>query len=149
MFIRKNVDPEGQLDLLNNDASFKTAETTEEKNVVEEIHYKRKKRTGYKAELTQSLPVKEIHCELTGEYCTCDWCNSQLRPIGKSYVREEVVFVPATMYKKAYYQHAYECTRCKKDGKDVIQMAQFRNNRSRIVWIHHRCWHNCFIKRLN
>lgn len=78
---------------------------------------------GYKAELTKHLPVKEIHCELNGEDCTCDWCNAELRHIGKSYVHEEVVFVPATMYKKVYYQHSYECPSCKVDGEDAIKKA--------------------------
>ena len=119
----KSVDLDGQLDLFHDDASFKTAETTEEKTVVEEIHYKRTKRVGYKAELTKHLPIKEIHCKLDGKDCTCDWCTSDLRPIGKSYVREEVVFVPATMYKKVYYQHAYECPTCKQDGEDFIKKA--------------------------
>jgi transposase len=119
----KSVDLEGQLDLFKDDESFKTAETTEEKTIVEEIQYKRKKRVGYKATLTKHLPIKEIHCELNGADCVCDWCNSELRHIGKSYVHEEVVFVPATMYKKVYYQHAYECPTCKSDGEDVIKKA--------------------------
>jgi transposase len=93
----KSVDLEGQLDLFKYDASFTTAETTEEKTIVEEIQYKRKKRVGYKATLTKHLPIKEIHCELNGADCVCDWCNSELRHIGKSYVYEEFVFVPATM----------------------------------------------------
>lgn len=36
---------------------------------------------------------------------------------------EEVVFVPATMYKKVYYQHHYECPTCKSDGADAIKKA--------------------------
>lgn len=119
----KSVDLDGQLDLFQDDTTFMTAETTEEKTIVEEINYKRKKHAGYKAALTKNLPIKEIHCELSGADCTCDWCNSELRHIGKSYVREEVVFVPATMYKKVYYQHAYECPTCKSDGEDMIKKA--------------------------
>lgn len=118
----KNID-EKQLDLFDDDSSFNLAETTEEKTEVEDITYRRKKRTGYKAKLTEHLPVKEIHCELIGEECKCDWCNTSLKHIGKKYVHEEVIFVPATMYKKVYFQHSYECSTCKSDGFDSIKKA--------------------------
>ncbi|MGL9970504.1 hypothetical protein IGI80_001409 [Enterococcus sp. DIV1420a] len=38
----KSVDLESQLDLFQDDESFKTTEITVEKNIVEEIQYKRK-----------------------------------------------------------------------------------------------------------
>lgn len=119
----QSSDSKDQLDLFGDDSSFNLAETTEEKTVVEEIHYKRKKRTGFKAELTKHLPIEEVHCELMGNDCTCDWCNSELKHIGQKQTREEVVFVPATMYKKVYFQHAYECPVCKQDGTDSIKKA--------------------------
>jgi len=114
---------DGQVDLFEDEESFRLAETTEEKTVVEEIKYKRRKRIGYKAELTKNLRVEEVHCELNGEDCHCDWCKEKLRHIGKSYSHEEVVFVPATMYKKVYYKHSYECPSCKMDGFDAIKTA--------------------------
>lgn len=119
----KSIDPNGQLDLFEEDSSFDLAETTEEKTVFEEINYQRKKKKGYKAALTKNLPVEEVHCVLEGADCTCDWCCSDLKDIGKSKIREEVIFVPAKMYKNVYYQHAYECPTCKKDGADAIKKA--------------------------
>lgn len=100
----QSKDDDNQIDLFSDDSSFSLAETTEEKTVFEEISYKRKKKKGYKAELTKELPTKEIHCDLHGQDCTCDWCCTSLKHIGKTKVREEVVFVPAKMYKKVYYQ---------------------------------------------
>ncbi|WP_288394919.1 IS66 family transposase [uncultured Vagococcus sp.] len=120
----QSKDDKNQIDLFDDDSSFNLAETTEEKTVFEEISYKRKKKKGYKAELTKDLPVKEIHCDLHGQECTCDWCCTSLKHIGKTRVREEVIFVPAKMYKKVYYQHAYECPTCKKDGVDTIKKAR-------------------------
>lgn len=119
----KNNDLDGQVDLFKDDELFNQAETTEEKTIVEEIKYKRKKRKGYKAALTKNLPVKEIYCELNDKDCQCDWCTSHMEPIGKEYVREEVVFSPATMYKKKYYRYAYACPNCKADGADYIKKA--------------------------
>ncbi|MGX4687036.1 IS66 family transposase [Vagococcus sp. JNUCC 83] len=119
----RNTDDKNQIDLFDDDSSFNLAETTEEKTVFEEIKYKRKKKKGYKAELTKDLPIEEIHCDLQGHECTCDWCCTSLKHIGKTRIREEVVFVPAKMYKEVYYQHAYECPTCKKDGVDTIKKA--------------------------
>lgn len=119
----KNLDDKNQIDLFDENSSFNLAETTEEKTIFEEIHYKRKKKKGYKAELTKDLPVEEVHCELKGQECTCDWCCTSLKHIGKAKIREEVVFVPAKMYKKVYYQHSYECPTCKLDDTDMIKKA--------------------------
>ena len=113
----------GQVDLFEDEESFRLAETTEEKTIIEEIKYKRKKRVGYKAELTKDLRVEEVHCKLSGDDCLCDWCKGKLHHIGKTYSHEEVVFVPATMYKKVYYRHSYECLSCKADGADAIKSA--------------------------
>ncbi|MGX7014853.1 IS66 family transposase [Vagococcus silagei] len=120
----QSSDAKNQMDLFNDDPSFNCAETTEEKTVFEEIKYKRKKKKGYKAELTKDLPIKEIHCDFEGQECTCDWCCASLKHIGKTKVREAVVFVPAKMYREVYYQHAYECPTCKKDGVDTIKKAR-------------------------
>ncbi|UDM71615.1 IS66 family transposase [Vagococcus fluvialis] len=120
----QSKDDNNQIDLFGDESSFSLAETTEEKTVFEEISYKRKKKKGYKAELTKELPIKEVHCDLHGQDCTCEWCCTSLKHIGKTKVREEVIFVPAKMYKKVYYQHAYECPTCKKDGADMIKKAR-------------------------
>ena len=120
----KMVDPDGQLDLFSDDESFSLAETTEEKTEVEEIHYKRKKKIGHKAELIKDLPVRQVFLELPDEACTCDWCNTPMKKIGKNHVRDEIVFIPATMYKKEYYTYAYACPHCKKNDTDVIKRAE-------------------------
>ena len=67
----------------------------------EEITYRRRKASGRKAELTKDLPVEEIHCELHGEDCTCDYCGQKMKPIGKKIIREEVCFIPAKLFKKS------------------------------------------------
>jgi transposase len=114
---------DGQQSLFDDkeNTSFMTSETTE----YETVHYpnRRKKRKGYKAELTKDLPVEEIHCELPEEQRKCTCCHSELHHIGKDFVREEVIFVPATMYKKVYYQHSYVCPSCDIYGDQQIEKA--------------------------
>lgn len=91
----------------------------------EEITYRRRKASGRKAELTKDLPVEEIHCELHGEDCTCDQCGQKMKPIGKKLIREEVCFIPAKLFKKVYYSHAYKCD-CHDDSYEPqpIQCAE-------------------------
>ncbi|EQA5418138.1 transposase domain-containing protein [Enterococcus faecalis] len=144
----KSEDLNGQLDLFNDDKLFNQAETTEEKTIVEEIKYKRKKQIGYKAALTKDLPVKEVYCELTNQDCQCDWCMSHMKPIGKEYVREEVVFSPATMYKKKYYRYAYACPNCKTDGADYIKKLPYPLHLLNIAWPHPQSCPTFFTKNL-
>ena len=91
----------------------------------EEITYRRRKASGRKAELTKDLPVEEIHCELHGEDCTCDQCGQKMKPMGKKLIREEVCFIPAKLFKKVYYSHAYKCD-CHDDSYEPqpIQCAE-------------------------
>ena len=91
----------------------------------EEIRYRRRKASGRKAELTKDLPVEEIHCELHGEDCTCDQCGQKMKPMGKKIIREEVCFIPAKLFKKVYYSHAYKCD-CHDDSYEPqpIQCAE-------------------------
>ena len=91
----------------------------------EEITYRRRKASGRKAELTKDLPVEEIHCELHGEDCTCDYCGQKMKPMGKKLIREEVCFIPAKLFKKVYYSHAYKCD-CHDDSYEPqpIQCAE-------------------------
>lgn len=64
--------------------------------------------------------MREVVCELHGDDCRCAWCNTALRAIGTKYAHEEVVFVPAKLYKKVTYTTSYECPQCKADGADAI-----------------------------
>lgn len=69
----------------------------------------RQKKKGRKAELTKNLPIQEIHCELHGDDCLCEACGEPMKAIGKKIIREEVCFIPAKLFKKVYYSHAYKC----------------------------------------
>lgn len=45
--------------------------------------------TGQKAQLIKDLPVTIVKCTLHKDDCHCDWCKTELRPIGREYVRKQ------------------------------------------------------------
>lgn len=84
----------------------------------------RKKTAGHKAQLIKDLPVTIVECTLHEDDCHCEWCTTELRPIGREYVREEVEFIPAHLRVHKIYRHSYECPTCKADGADMIVKAE-------------------------
>jgi len=85
-----------------------------------EVIKKKKKRKSKHDNINNTVPIKEVECFLEGEDCQCEWCNSELRPIGREEVRWEIEYIPATLQVKVYIRHAYECPTRKADGEDVI-----------------------------
>lgn len=53
----------------------------------------------------------------------CPRCNSELRPIGKETVREELEYIPAKLQIVRYVRMSYECPKCKHSDKPYIQKA--------------------------
>lgn len=117
---------ENQLALFNdedlnifNEPEIASDPNSEEPEMVEAIK-KKKKRKSKHDNINNTVPIKEVECFLEGEDCQCEWCNSELRPIGREEVRREIEYIPATLQVKVYIRHAYECPTCKADGEDVI-----------------------------
>jgi hypothetical protein len=121
---------ENQINLFNTEELnvFNEAEVVADKSAVEPKkaeQFERKRRTpGHKARLIKDLPVIEVDCLLPKDDSKCEWCNTDLRPIGREYIREEVEFIPAHLKVRKIYRHAYECPCCKKDGADAIVKAE-------------------------
>lgn len=90
---------------------------------MQDIRYHRRK-PGQKARLIKDLPIQVVDCMLHEDDCHCEWCNTELRPVGREYVREEVEFIPAHLKVRKIYRHAYECPTCKLDGADAIVKAE-------------------------
>lgn len=82
---------------------------------------RRKKRKGLKASLLQHLPVEEIHCHLEEADQVCDCCGETLHPLGQKTIREEVQFIPASLRKKVYIEHSYDCHACKKKEQPLMK----------------------------
>lgn len=73
--------------------------------------------------MIQHLPVEEIHCQLDESERICECCGDPLHHMGQKISREEVQFIPASLRKKVYIEHSYECQRCKKVDQPVIKRA--------------------------
>ncbi len=84
---------------------------------------KKKKPKTTREELLKSIPISEIICELTDEDRICPYCNTEMIPIGKETVREELQFIPAKLKLIRYIRYAYECPECRKTGTPYIDKA--------------------------
>lgn len=80
----------------------------------ETITYTRKtknRRGGIKRSFLDNVElVKEEFVIKDGT--VCPECSSELKPIGKKVVREEIEYVPAKLRIKAYIKMIYKCTKC-------------------------------------
>jgi len=117
----KREDFDGQLNLFN-EPEVEYSENIKEPTRIES-HTRAKKQKGHKEELLKNLEVIEINCELHENERSCPWCNTQMKPIGKETVREEVQYIPAQLKVLRYIRYAYECPACRKDGTPVVVKA--------------------------
>ncbi len=76
-----------------------------------------------RAETIKNLPVREVLCEIPKDNQYCLQCASDLKPIGKEIVREELEYIPANLRIVHYVRIAYECPKCKHTNKPYIEKA--------------------------
>ena len=68
--------------------------------------------------------MEEVLCELDTENLDCEECGSQMRPLGKETVREEIEFIPAQVKLLRYIRYSYVCENCEKEtGEATIIKA--------------------------
>ena len=91
--------------------------------LVEMIAPRRKLSKAQREQLITTLPVTEVECILEGEEKLCPWCKTEMQPIGKEQVRQELQFIPAQLKITNYVRYTYACPNCKKDGEAVIIKA--------------------------
>lgn len=113
---------EGQLSLFN-EAEIEADATIEEPIKKTVKGYTRTSTKTKREELIKDLPVREVLCESAPEDMNCPRCNSELRPIGKETVREELEYIPAKLQIVRYVRMSYECPKCKHSDKPYIQKA--------------------------
>jgi transposase len=102
--------------------------TKEKKTVVKE-HARKQKRT--REELLKDLPTEDVVIPLPEEERNCPECGAQMEPIGKEYVRQELVWVPSRCFVRNIYAEVLKCPSCGTDeSKDTalpdIEKAQIR-----------------------
>ena len=62
-------------------------------------HKRKKKRS--RAEIIGELPVEEVVHKVEDK--TCDLCGSEMKPVGKEFVHDELVYVPAKLFVRKHY----------------------------------------------
>ena len=116
----KQVD--GQISLFN-EAEIEADESAPEP-VKKTVHgYLRNVVKTKREELIKDLPVREILCETPSDELYCPNCLSDLKPIGKEVVREELEYIPAKLQIVRYVRMAYECPKCKHTDHPYIEKA--------------------------
>ena len=116
----KQID--GQISLFN-EVEIEADDTAKEP-VAKEVHgYTRRDPKTRREELIKDLPVREVLCESAPEDLECPRCNTELKPIGKEVVREELEYIPAKLQIVRYVRMSYECPKCKHTDHPYIQKA--------------------------
>ena len=101
------VNPD-QLSLFNEaEKEQSVSEREEEKSIAIKGYSRNKKRT--RDEIFKDLPVEEvIHKADT----VCPECQSEMKVIGKEYIREELVYVPSKIFRRKHYAEVVKCPEC-------------------------------------
>ena len=89
---------------------------------------KRKPRTK-KAEMIRGIRIEEVVEPLTDEQKICGICGTEMKPGGKKYLYDELVFQPAKVYILRHYGETAYCPTCKVEGdKNNIVTARPKRN---------------------
>lgn len=98
-----------QLSLFNEaEKEQSVSEREEEKSIVVNGHSRKKKRT--RDEIFKDLPVEEVIHK--ADTTVCPECQSPMQTIGKEYIHEELVYMPAKMFRRKHYVEVVKCPDC-------------------------------------
>lgn len=113
---------EGQISLFNEVEIEADSSATEP--ITKDVRgYKRTNAKTRREELIKDIPVREVLCETPDDELYCPTCLSDLKPIGKEVVREELEYIPAKIQIVRYVRMAYECPKCKHTDHPYIEKA--------------------------
>ncbi|MDD7293236.1 MAG: IS66 family transposase [Clostridiaceae bacterium] len=106
---RSVADNPDQLSLFNEaEKEQSVSEREEEKSIVVNGHSRKKKRT--RDEIFKDLPVEEVIHKADTD--VCPECQSPMQTIGKEYIHEELVYMPAKMFRRKHYVEVVKCPEC-------------------------------------
>jgi len=90
---------------------------------IEEVTYRRKKRTGQREEKFADLPVEVIEYRLPAEEQVCSCCGGDMHEMSTE-ERQELKIVPAVQKVVKHVRHIYACRQCERDNvKTPIKTA--------------------------
>ena len=99
---------------------FNEAEVTAEEKIIEKadkitvVTHERKKHSTHKDSF-EDLETEEVIHETEDK--VCPECGSEMEVIGKEFVRDELVYVPARMFVRKHYVETTRCVSCGIDEK--------------------------------
>lgn len=107
-----------QLSLFNEaECEENRREREAEEAVVVPAHTRKKRRTH--DEMSADLPVEEVNH--SSEVLQCDDCGADTQVIGKEFVRDELVYVPARLFVRKHYAEVRKCIACGMDeSRDAV-----------------------------
>ena len=120
---KREYTPEVDSQEIAEQCSFFDSEEEIEEDVQEQIKEKveeitvyrkknsKKKKAGIKKELLKNIVVERKEYVLE-DGDVCPECQSELKPIGKKIVRQEIEFEPAKLKIKEYVKTVYKCVKC-------------------------------------
>lgn len=101
-----------QINLFNEAESETKPEAPEP--TVEEITYKRRKKSGHREEMLQDLPVEVIEYRLPKNEQTCSCCGGPLHEMSTE-VRQEIKIIPAQASVVKHVRYVYGCRHCERN----------------------------------
>lgn len=108
-----------QMSIFNEAEENANADVRErEKDIVVPEHKRKSKRTH--EETFENLPVEEVLHEVEDK--ECPECGEQMETVGKEFVRDELVYVPARLFVRKHYAEVAKCPSC---GEDESQDANY------------------------
>jgi transposase len=112
-----------QLTVFNEAESEESCREREaEKPVVVAEHTRKSKRTH--DEMAAELPAEEIVHPVEDK--TCPACGTEMETVGKEFVRDELVYVPARLFVRKHYAEVVKCPNCGADelkDKELPEIA--------------------------
>ena len=115
----EHTEDEGQQTFFN-EAEVEYTEKTEEPVSKTVKGYTRKSPKTKRDELIRNIETEVITCTIPDEEQICPRCGSEMKVIGRKYVREEVELIPAKLIVKKYYSNTYGCKKCEKRNMPVF-----------------------------
>lgn len=110
---------------------FNEAENEESKKVRENEspivvpeHKRKSKRTH--EEIMADLPVEEVVHTLEDK--TCPKCGTEMKNVGKEFVRDELIYVPASIFVRKHYIEVLKCTSCGTDESVDAALADIERS---------------------
>lgn len=102
------LDTAEQLNLFDEAETEASRKGRETEPVVVGTHTRKPKRTH--DEMLKDLPVEEVVHQVADKIC--NKCGSEMKAVGKEFVRDELIYIPAKLFVRKHYAEVVKCTSC-------------------------------------